>query len=151
MYENIANCINPIDTENRHITIHKAKGSEYNNVMIIQEKPKIIEFLLNPDLNKEEHRITYVAISRAKNRLFIHFNELSKDEENKIRKKYEYIDIIRLWMWKIRCKFIIRQEEMQKHLFLFFRKEIIRMVSIRSPTKFNSLELGDRNSITFLF
>lgn len=95
-YENIANCINPIDTENRHITIHKAKGSEYNNVMIIQEKPKIIEFLLNPDLNKEEHRITYVAISRAKNRLFIYFNELSKDEENKIRKKYEYIDIIRL-------------------------------------------------------
>lgn len=96
LYKSIAIHINIVDDESDHITIHKAKGSEYNNVMIIQDKSKIIEFLLNPDLNEEEHRIIYVAMSRAKNRLFIHFNELSEDEETQIREKYEYIDIIRL-------------------------------------------------------
>ena len=45
----------------------------------------------------------------------------------------------------------MKLRDARKHLFLFFRKENISMVRIRSPTKFNSLELGDRNSITFLF
>jgi ATP-dependent DNA helicase RecQ len=47
-------------------TIHKAKGKEFDNVFIL---------LNNFDIRSEENkRLLYVAMTRAKNNLFIHYN-----------------------------------------------------------------------------
>lgn len=96
LYESLAICINITEDTSDHITIHKAKGSEYENVILIDSKD-IIEFLLNSDLhNNEEHRIIYVAMSRAKRRLFFHMAELSDIDEKKIGERFNYLNIERL-------------------------------------------------------
>lgn len=51
--------------------------------------------LLNPDLTNEEHRIIYVAMSRAKKRLFIQLNDLTSADEQKLKKIYN-VEIVRL-------------------------------------------------------
>ena len=44
---------------------------------------------MNTDIvGNEEHRVFYVALSRAKKRLFMYLDELSLSEENYIREKY---------------------------------------------------------------
>ena len=96
LYKNIAICINIVEDTSSHVTIHKAKGSEYENVLVI-DNYSIIDFLCAPDLKgKEEHRINYVAISRARKRLFLHVNELNDIDEKKIEKKYNYLNIQRV-------------------------------------------------------
>ncbi len=93
-YKGMAICINIVDDTSNHITIHKAKGSEYENVMVIGTK-NTKDMLLNPNLDSsEEHRVNYVGISRAKSKLFIQIDELTEDEEKQIRKRYEYINIL---------------------------------------------------------
>jgi len=61
-------------------TVHKAKGDEFECVMVILEakgrnaynENSALSFLLSPDLaGEEEHRINYVAVSRAKDSLYI--------------------------------------------------------------------------------
>lgn len=59
------------DNTGKYRTIHKAKGDEFENTVVILEDENELKFLVNPDLLKEEHRIRYVAVSRAKDRLFI--------------------------------------------------------------------------------
>lgn len=72
------------DSNNRHKTIHKSKGDEFDNVFVILEKEDDIEFLLSPNLdNNNTHRVYYVAVSRAKKRLFINVPTLSA--ENRVR------------------------------------------------------------------
>ena len=71
-YQQLAICVKITEDESHHRTIHKAKGDEFDNVLLILKDEKDAEFLLSPDLeNEEEHRIYYVAVSRAKKRLFI--------------------------------------------------------------------------------
>ena len=95
-YREMALTINIIDDTSNHITIHKAKGNQFENVMVIGTK-KIKEVLLTPNLEEdEEHRVAYVAFSRAKNRLFIQFDELSIEEEKKIKKEINSIDVKRI-------------------------------------------------------
>ncbi len=44
---------------------------------------------MNPDIvGNEEHRVFYVALSRAKKRLFLYLDKLSFSDENFIREKY---------------------------------------------------------------
>jgi superfamily I DNA/RNA helicase len=52
------------------MTIHASKGREADNVTVIQNWPKRVQagYLLNPD---QEHRVWYVAASRAKHNLRI--------------------------------------------------------------------------------
>lgn len=76
-YQQMAVCVNIMDDDSLHRTIHKSKGDEFDNVMLILEDEKDLNFLLAPDLGNEEHRIRYVAISRAKFRLFISTPSLS--------------------------------------------------------------------------
>lgn len=77
-YQHMAVCVNIIDDDSLHRTIHKAKGDEFDNVMLILEEEKDLDFILSPDLDtKEEHRVRYVAISRAKYRLYISVPTLS--------------------------------------------------------------------------
>jgi DNA helicase-2/ATP-dependent DNA helicase PcrA len=79
-------------------TIHKAKGDEFDNVLLlIPLKDKFVEeneysFLLNPNLELEEHRIYYVAMSRARENLYISLPKLSSSNRKKI-KNFEIIDI----------------------------------------------------------
>lgn len=72
------------DSNNKHKTIHKSKGEEYENVFVILKEEEDIEFLLSPDLNgNNTHRVYYVATSRAIKRLFINVPTLSA--ENRIK------------------------------------------------------------------
>lgn len=96
LYKNLAICINITEDISNHITIHKAKGAEYEDIILIDNKD-IKNFLLNPDLhNNEEHRIIYVAMSRARRRLFIQMEELSDKEEKRLFDKFSYLNIERL-------------------------------------------------------
>jgi DNA helicase-2/ATP-dependent DNA helicase PcrA len=54
-------------------TIHKAKGTEFDNVLVVLEDEMQLEQLLNAELEhqEDESRIYYVALSRARNRLFV--------------------------------------------------------------------------------
>ena len=95
-YKSMAICINIVDDTSNHITIHKAKGSEYENVMVIGTK-NTKDMLLTPNLDtNEEHRVNYVGMSRAKKRLFIQITELSVDEEKEIQSRYECLNVERL-------------------------------------------------------
>ena len=74
-----------------HRTIHKAKGDEFENVLVIIkdknnkefDEANELGFLLTPNLEKEEQRVYYVALSRAKERLFVNVPVLS--DENKVK------------------------------------------------------------------
>lgn len=88
LYINLAICVNIVEDISNHITIHKAKGAEYENVFVVGNS-NFLDFLMNPDIAKnEEHRVFYVALSRAKKRLFLFLDELSLSDENYIGEKY---------------------------------------------------------------
>lgn len=90
-YKELAICINQIEDKSNNKTIHQSKGDEFENVILIKKNKKL-DFLLNPDLKKnEEHRIDYVAISRAKDNLMINIQCLSKDDEENLKKLFQII------------------------------------------------------------
>lgn len=70
-------------------TIHKAKGDEADCVMVIipvsEDTEKELGFILNPNTDLEKNRVYYVALSRAKEKLFISVSDLNKDLENKLK------------------------------------------------------------------
>jgi DNA helicase-2/ATP-dependent DNA helicase PcrA len=70
-FKDLANCVDINDEVGLFRTIHKAKGDEFDNVLVVLEDKKELNFIENPDLEKEKHRVRYVAISRAKQKLFI--------------------------------------------------------------------------------
>ena len=90
-YKEIVLWVKYNDDDSMHRTIHKAKGDEFDNVLVIIkdknnlefDEEKELSFLLTPDLEKEEQRVYYVALSRAKERLFVNIPTLSP--ENKIK------------------------------------------------------------------
>ncbi|UOR04882.1 ATP-dependent helicase [Hymenobacter aerilatus] len=81
-YKDLALCVNIPDDNGLFRTIHKSKGAEFDNVLLILDTESNLTFITNPDLTKEQHRVRYVAVSRAKNRLFITVPTLS--EENSL-------------------------------------------------------------------
>ncbi|WP_294359123.1 3'-5' exonuclease, partial [uncultured Clostridium sp.] len=90
-YKELAICINQIENKSNNKTIHQSKGDEFENVILIK-KGKNLDFLLNPDLKKnEEHRIDYVAISRARDNLLINIQYLSKEDEAKLKDLFQII------------------------------------------------------------
>ncbi|GMQ28068.1 ATP-dependent helicase [Algoriphagus confluentis] len=74
-------------------TIHAAKGDEFNNVLVVFTKDKEINCLITPDLTQEEHRVKYVAFSRAKSRLFISVENLDKATAHKLNPLFEIINV----------------------------------------------------------
>jgi DNA helicase-2/ATP-dependent DNA helicase PcrA len=87
-YADAALGVNSGDTNNKHKTIHKSKGEEFDNVFVILKEEKDIEFLLSPNLNgNNTHRVYYVAASRAINRLFINVPSLSAGNRLKLQGK----------------------------------------------------------------
>ncbi|MGH1160295.1 UvrD-helicase domain-containing protein [Bacillus mycoides] len=81
-YKDLATIVNISDDKSFYKTIHKAKGDQFENVLVIipeKSRGNQLDFLLSPDMNKEEHRVYYVALSRAKQRLYINVPTLSKE------------------------------------------------------------------------
>ncbi|PDY61947.1 hypothetical protein COM87_02665 [Bacillus thuringiensis] len=92
-YKEIALCINYKEDISQHRTIHKSKGDEFQNVLLITDTT---EFLTNPNLAEdEEQRIYYVGISRAMDRLFIVTPKLLKANRVIIESKlnFQIIDL----------------------------------------------------------
>lgn len=93
-YSQLALCVNVIDDDSMHRTIHKAKGAEFDNVLLLFEDETKLDSILKPDtLKDEEHRICYVAISRAKKRLFISVPNLNQAYREKLEHLPCKIDI----------------------------------------------------------
>jgi len=89
LYQDFAICVDIVDDQSLHKTIHKAKGDEFNNVILITEESKL-DFLWEPNfIENEEHRIYYVAISRAKERLYINVPKLSDITADKLRRMFK--------------------------------------------------------------
>jgi len=89
-YQQLALCVKIPEDLSTDKTIHKAKGDEFDNVLLVLTEQKELDFILNPDLdNDEEHRISYVAASRAKNRLFISVPELSDVNKASLTKDFD--------------------------------------------------------------
>ena len=65
-------------------TIHQAKGAEFNNVLVYfsQARERVRHIIMPFDSQDEELGISYVAFSRARDRLFVAFPKLSKIEQD---------------------------------------------------------------------
>lgn len=85
-FRDLANCVDIKDDNGMFRTIHKAKGDECENVLVILDEEKELNFIKNPDLEKEDHRVRYVAISRAKQKLFIYIPKCGSFTNNLIEK-----------------------------------------------------------------
>ncbi|MEQ7049903.1 ATP-dependent helicase [Paenibacillaceae sp. P-4] len=96
-YSEVALLIKHQENIGRDRTIHQAKGSEFENVLVII-KPKSnqkynedrdLAFLLSPDINNEEHRVYYVAASRAQKNLYFCVPSLSPKAASKLEEVCE--------------------------------------------------------------
>ena len=70
-YADLVHGIKTTDETRLTRTIHQAKGGEAEAVFVVLDNGEA-EHILNPQAGEEEHRITYVALSRAKSELFIY-------------------------------------------------------------------------------
>lgn len=81
-------CVNISEDLSYHRTVHKAKGDEFDNVLLILKEEKDLKFMYEPDLynyTQEEHRIYYVGASRARDQLFISVPTLDINVEHIIK------------------------------------------------------------------
>ena len=93
-YQQLALCVKITEDLSNHKTIHKAKGDEFDNVLVILRDESDFEFLMNSNLaDKEEQRICYVAISRAINRLFINTSSLPNGDLSELESMFEIIKL----------------------------------------------------------
>lgn len=83
------------DCISAHKTIHKAKGEEFDNVLLVLGSEEDISILTAPDLSTNStHRVYYVGMSRAKRKLFLNVDRLSPENERKLAQCP--IEVIRL-------------------------------------------------------
>ncbi len=101
-YKEVALSIRLIKDESIHRTIHKSKGDEFDNVLIIikgkyskkYNEERDLAFLLNTNLiENEDHRVYYVACSRAKENLMINVPEMSTSVRERLQNDFEIIEI----------------------------------------------------------
>jgi len=75
-----------VDETRRYRTIHKAKSAEFDAVLVCLKDEGCLDHILAPERahdeeGQEEQRITYVALSRARDRLVISVPALSAERE----------------------------------------------------------------------
>ena len=90
-YADYAKSVNYTDDNTHFITIHKSKGLGFDNVILVfPEKEVGLQFLLNTDLQQEydDHRLYYVACSRARNRLFINLPSINEKEKALLKTRF---------------------------------------------------------------
>lgn len=87
-YRQLAQCVGLQEDKSAQRTVHKSKGDEFNNVFVIFTDEKALNnVLLNPKIrNNESDRVYYVAMSRARDRLFLTIPALSKRVEKSLEK-----------------------------------------------------------------
>ena len=84
-YRELSQCVGFLEDTSVQRTVHKSKGDEFNNVLVIFTEEKTLNVLLHPDIrNKESDRVYYVAMSRARDRLFLTVPSLSIEMERKL-------------------------------------------------------------------
>ena len=84
-YRELSQCVRLLEDTSAQRTVHKAKGDEFDNVFVVVPEEKALKFLLTPDIKKNESdRVYYVAMSRARNRLFLTVPNLSLQMEKKL-------------------------------------------------------------------
>lgn len=83
-YKEIAVGVRINDDDSIHRTIHKSKGAEFNSVFVIIPSEEELNFLLNPNIEYEDNRVYYVALSRAIENLFINVPQLSEENKEKL-------------------------------------------------------------------
>lgn len=87
-YKEVALTINLDNDDSCYRTIHKAKGDEFDNLLLIippEEKKSFMNFICDTDLEETEvHRLYYVALSRAKKNLFVNLSDLDEGEAEKL-------------------------------------------------------------------
>ncbi|WP_227430541.1 UvrD-helicase domain-containing protein [Psychrobacter sp. I-STPA6b] len=93
-YKNLALCVNIVEDQSNNITIHKSKGNEFDNVLLVLENEKDISFIISPKLDSEESRLKYVAISRAIKNLYISVPAIHKKELNQLQ-QLEIVEVIK--------------------------------------------------------
>lgn len=97
-YKRMATEVKIADDTSLYKTIHKSKGDEFENVLIVlsnSDERKNLEFLLSPDLSKEAHRVYYVALSRAKEKLYINLPNISNGSLKKLEHlKIKHINLV---------------------------------------------------------
>lgn len=68
-------------------TIHKAKGAQFNSVLVcLRDEDDFVKHFVERTGKKEEIRVRYVAASRAMERLYIHVPQLSAANIEKVKK-----------------------------------------------------------------
>lgn len=92
-YQELALCVRVHEDLSSHRTIHNAKGDEFNNVLLLVNDEKDLNFLHSSDLQNEEHRIAYVALSRARERLFISTPSLDVKKRKKLEGVFSIEDV----------------------------------------------------------
>ena len=95
-YQQLALCVKISNDQSLNRTIHKAKGAEFKNVILILKNVSDLEFLLKPNLDKEEHGVNYVAVSRAREKLFILVPDISKLNTIENQKLHNLLNVIQL-------------------------------------------------------
>jgi ATP-dependent DNA helicase UvrD/PcrA len=97
-YEQMALCVTIPEDLSQHKTIHKSKGDEFKNVLLILKGKTNLNFLINPDIfatnnEGEEQRIYYVAVGRAEDRLFISIPELESEDRTQLDTVFDIVDV----------------------------------------------------------
>jgi DNA helicase-2/ATP-dependent DNA helicase PcrA len=97
-YNEVALTINLENDNSFYRTIHKAKGAEFDNLLLIipsEEKECFMTFICDTDLeNTESHRRYYVALSRTKKNLFVNLPGLDNREEEKLEEVGFRVDVV---------------------------------------------------------
>lgn len=89
-YSNFALSFFSETQDEKYSTIHKSKGEEYNNVFLVDDN---VDYLLGFDIQNEEHRIRYVAMSRARENLIISIPSLDVEIRNQLVSKFIIHDV----------------------------------------------------------
>ena len=85
-YQSLASAVHPEEEMRDVRTIHQAKSAEWPNVMVWFTDPNRLTHFFEPvgscDIEEqEERRITYVALSRARDRLYVVVPDVSAERE----------------------------------------------------------------------
>ena len=80
-------CVGLLEDSSAQRTVHKAKGDEFENVLVVFTEEKALNMIINPNLkDNESNRVYYVAMSRARDRLFLTVPSISQQMENALRR-----------------------------------------------------------------
>ncbi|WP_442508426.1 UvrD-helicase domain-containing protein [Novipirellula sp. SH528] len=80
LFRDLLSTVRTTEETRRTRTIHQAKGTESKACFVLLREAAI-EHLLNPSPDNEEHRITYVALSRACDCLAVYCESIGKVEQ----------------------------------------------------------------------